>query len=212
MANIKGKDGSKSREMIATIKLPSNTTIKDGVHKVNAKAFQSEVLGADKSIPINIQMNNIGLAPENADPNPYLFTQKGENAGKTVYNHGVFYSNKERQDGGKTQVQELLQYCEKYSVANGYASFPIKGDVGIRKAEEGGLYVKTETMQPSEQAVTATLNVDQFKATRAAQNYAKQHQKEAGAEKSAAVAQAQATAAEAEAHASAEAGMEEPAV
>lgn len=208
MANIRGEGGTKNKEMLVSIRLPKDSNIKDGVHKTNAKACKEQILGNDKATLVNVQMNNIGVAPEAADTNPYLFTEQVTRKDGTVgYNHGVWYDNKEKPDGQLSQVQEMLSQCDKYSVANGYATFAIKGDVGVRK--EGGLYVKTETVQKSDQPITATLAADQFKATRDAQKYAKEHQAETP--QSDAVAQATATAEKAETQAeNAGASMDEP--
>ena len=171
MANISGKGGTSGREMIATIKLPQSSKIKPGVHKMNAKATKEEILGNDKNMLVNVQMNNIGKSAEQADPHPYLFTETiTKQDGSKGFNHGRWYSNKTPEAGGPTQVQKLLSQCDSYSVdENGYASFAIKGDVGIGKDAKGSyLYVKADTMQKSEQAVTPTLNKDQFESTLAA--------------------------------------------
>lgn len=175
MANIRGEGGATQREMLATIKLPENSGIKDGVHKMNSKAAKEQILGSNKNVLMNIQMNNIGKSPEEADPNPHLYTQtvtKGD--GNKGYNHGFWYSNKAKEDGSKTQVQQMLEHCDKFSVENGYATFAIKGDVGV--VTKNGVkctIVKTNTMQPSSQEVTPTLNADQFNATVEAAKYAK---------------------------------------
>ena len=204
MANIRGEGNSKGREMLVSMKLPSDSKIKDGVHNLNTKTAQAEIFNSGKdNVLLTIQMNNIGKDPADMDKNPYLYTNQTED-GK--YQHGVFYSNKSS-EGKQSQVQEMLGKCEKFSVERGFATFAVKGDVGIRK--DGGLFVKTETMQPSEQPVTKTLNSDQFKATREGQKYAKEHQNEAEA-KGAETKAAEAKAAEMESKSGAEMQQEEP--
>ena len=207
MANISGNGGAKGREMIATIRLPKDSKIKDGVHKMNAKAAQEEILGSDKNVMMNVQMNNIGKEPAQADPHPYLFTETvTRKDGSKGFNHGKFYSNKTREDGQPTQLQQILRHCDSYSVNNGYASFAIKGDVGIGKDDNGSyLYVKANTMQPSSQKVTADLNKEQFDATLAAAKYRKEMGKDTPSAVKEAEAQAENMGAEAEG-----AGYEQP--
>ncbi len=184
MATLKGPGAMTQVELLGTIKLPKDSGIKPGVHKMTAKAAQSELMNADKAMLMTVQVNNIGKSPEQADTNPYLVSERVERKdGKPGYNHAIFYDNTAKENGKQSQVQQILEQCDSYSVdENGYATFAFKADVGQRGNGKNGCFVKTDTVQKSDQKVTPTLSKDQFMSTRAAQKYAaEQRSNEKGA-------------------------------